>query len=55
MRTRDNGKCEFCEGDLTGLPYEETHTTQGRDFCSYACLEAFHGDELPENEEEFIG
>lgn len=52
MRIRDdNIKCEFCEKDLNEELYEETHTRLGRDFCNYECMEAFYGDEIPEDEE----
>ena len=39
MKTRTDGTCEKCGMSLAGLAYEETHTRDGRDFCSYECLE----------------
>ena len=47
-------KCDFCEEELSFAPYAETHTNFGRDFCDYACMEAYYGDDIPENEEFII-
>ena len=54
MKTRINGTCEMCGKDLTGMAFEETNTKHGHDFCSYVCMEAFYGDNVPEDEDFII-
>lgn len=54
MKIRDNGICDFCGKDLTGLPYEETATRLKHSFCNYACMEGFYTDEIPEDEDFLI-
>jgi hypothetical protein len=54
MKTREKGICEHCEKKLTGMAYEQTHTKEGHDFCSYECMAGYYGDDIPEREDFII-
>jgi len=55
METRtDNKECDFCDKNLNGRGYEETHTKSGLDFCCYECAENFFGSEWLDSDDDFI-
>ena len=46
-RIEKTDTCDMCDNDSD---YMET-TKKGKKFCSYECLQAFYGDEVPEDED----
>ncbi len=54
MKTRTEGNCDTCGASLVDANYEETHTRAGGDFCNYACMEFFYGEDNIPDEEDFL-